>query len=320
MIQPPRIVFVGLGHMGKPMSRNLMQAGFPLTVFNRSRPALDELAEAGARVAESVADLVESTDIVLTSLPTVEASETVFLERDGIVARGRRGQTFVELSTIGPALARRIGKAAERRGAGFLDAPVSGGPEGACAATLTIMVGGDPEVLGRVDPILRALGTHVRRIGEIGAGSTAKLVNQVLTAIHTASAAEALVLAAAAGTDPDALLEVLESSYGQSRMLARSGPRMLDRDFDGGAPLRLLIKDLALVEELATQLGAPLPLTTVVQTLCAACEAMDLGEADLAALVRPFECEAGLKVTRAPNAAPRGGTGGPAAGVRWDAV
>jgi 3-hydroxyisobutyrate dehydrogenase/2-hydroxy-3-oxopropionate reductase len=298
MVQPPRIGFVGLGHMGKPMSRNLMQAGFPLTVFNRSRPALDELVGAGARAAESIADLVVGTDVIFTSLPTVEASETTFLGRDGIVARARRGQTLVELSTIGPALARRIGEAAERRGIGFLDAPVSGGPEGAQAATLTIMVGGDPEVLARVDPILRTLGTHVRRVGEIGAGSTAKLVNQALTAIHTASAAEALVLAAAAGTDPDALLEVLGSSYGQSRMLARSGPRMLDRDFEGGAPLRLLIKDLTLVEELATQLGVPLPLTSVVQTLCAVCEAMSLSEADLAALVRPLECEAGVKVGR----------------------
>lgn len=298
MIQPLRIGFVGLGRMGKPMCRNLMQAGFPLTVFNRSAAAIAELAEAGARPAGSLAELAEHSDVIFTSLPTVEASQVVFLGRDGLVDSARQRQTLVELSTIGPALARRIGEAADRHGVGFLDAPVSGGPEGAQAATLTIMVGGNPETLARVDPILRTLGAHVRRMGDVGAGSTAKLVNQALTAIHAASAAEALVLAAAAGVDPEALLDVLASSYGHSKMLARSGPRILDREFEGAAPLRLLIKDLALVEELATDSGAPLPLTTVVQTLCATCEAMGLSESDLAALVRPLECEAGIRVSR----------------------
>jgi 3-hydroxyisobutyrate dehydrogenase-like beta-hydroxyacid dehydrogenase len=293
-----RVGFVGLGRMGKPMCRNLLRAGFPLAVFNRSQSAVNELVMAGAHRADSAADVAAHADIILSALPSPQASETVFLGRDGLVTHASPGQIFVEVGTIGPSLARRIAEAAERRGCSFLDAPVSGGPEGARDATLTVMVGGTAATVARADAVLRTIGSTVRRMGEVGAGSIAKLVNQALTAIHTASAAEALVLGTAAGVDPAALLEVLATSYGQSRMLDRSGPRILDRKFEAAAPLRLLMKDLDLVEALASEVGAPLPLTTVVQSLCSTCEAMGLSESDLAALVRPFECEAGSTVCR----------------------
>ncbi|HVC20076.1 MAG TPA: NAD(P)-dependent oxidoreductase [Vicinamibacterales bacterium] len=299
MADTPRVGFVGLGRMGRPMCRNLLRAGFPLIVYNRSRPAVDELADAGAHPAASLAEVAAGCEFVLTCLPTVEASEEIYLSADGLIGHGRSGQVFIEHSTIGPSTARRIAGHASPRGIGFLDAPVSGGPEGAADATLTIMVGGEAADAARAAPVLRALGRHIHHLGGAGTGSAAKLVNQALTAVHAAAAAEALLLASAAGLDPLALLDVLSTSYGQSRMLDRSGPRMVAHDFAGAAPLRLLIKDLRLVREMADETGIDLRLVAVAERLCGACEMMGLSEADLAAIVLPLERDSGRRIDRA---------------------
>jgi len=289
---------IGLGRMGRPMGHRLLESGFDLVVYNRSRTAVDALVAAGARAASAPGEVAARADTVLTCLPTVEASEQIYLGADGLISRGHTGQIFVELSTIGPGTAKRIAAAAAGRGIAFLDAPVSGGPEGAREAALTIMVGGDAAVLARAEPVLRAFGRNIRYMGPVGAGSVAKLVNQALTAIHAASAAEAMVLGVAAGADPARLLEVLSTSFGQSRVLQRSGPRFLARRFDDAAPVRLLLKDLTLVEELGDELGVDLSLTRVVDRLCRSAEAMGLAEADFAALIVPLERKAGVEVGR----------------------
>ncbi|MDE3154837.1 MAG: NAD(P)-dependent oxidoreductase [Acidobacteriota bacterium] len=297
---------IGLGRMGRPMAERVLDAGFALTVHNRSRAAVDALVAAGATDGGSTAGVAARAEVVLTCLPTLDASEQVYLGAGGLVGAGRAGQTFVELSTVGPPLVRAIAAAGAERGIAVLDAPVSGGPEGAREGTLTIMAGGDPLELARVEPVLRAFGRTIRHMGPIGSGSVAKLVNQALTAIHAASAAEALVLGTAAGADPVRLLEVLSSSFGQSRVLERSGPRILARAFDDAAPVRLLRKDLTLVEALGEQYGVELSLTRAADRLCGRAEAMGLADSDFAALVRPLEAAAGVTVG-GPETGPPGG-------------
>lgn len=286
-----RVGFIGLGRMGMPMSRNLLRGGFELVVHNRSRKKVEQLVAEGARAASSPAEVAEASDVVLACLPTVEATEEVFLGEEGVVRHARDGQILVDHSTIGPGTARRVAAAARQTGASFLDAPVSGGPDGAQAATLTIMVGGAPEAFEQVAPVLRAMGRNVRRVGDVGSGCVAKLANQHLCFVHTAVAAEAITLAGRCGVDPHVLLEILQTSWGQSRMLERSVPRFVERNFESGAPLRLYRKDLGLVAALAEEMGVAVPLADAAIARLRAALARGLEESDLTALVIPYEEE-----------------------------
>lgn len=296
-----RIGFIGIGRMGVPMCRRLLAAGYTLIVHNRTRDArVEGLVTRGARAVDSPREVVKSdVDLVLACLPTVEVSESVFLGDDGLVAHAAAGQILVDHSTVGPAVSHRVAAAAAARGIGFLDAPVSGGPEGAAAGTLTIMAGGDASAFERSEPVLGVLGSTVRYLGPAGAGSVAKLVNQHLCFVHAVAAAEAMVFAVRAGADPAALLEILRNAWGRSAMLERLVPRFLTRDFEPGAALRLYTKDLALVRELGTELGVPMPLAdAAAERLRVAVEA-GLAEADCAAVVRPYEEEARVEVRAA---------------------
>ena len=285
----PRLGFIGLGLMGVPMCRNLLRAGFDLTVYNRTAVKAEPLVASGATAADSIADLAERCDVVLACLGTVAASEAAFCGEQGAVSRSRPGQLYIDLGTIGPEAARRIAANVAARGVDFLDAPVSGGPEGAAAGSLTIMTGGRREAYERAEPILRAIGRNLHHLGEVGAGSVAKLVNQLLTLVHAAAAAEALALGSRAGADPERLLEVLRTSFGQSKMLERTVPRIVARDFAAGAPLRLYAKDLMLLRELAERGGAAVPLGMAAGLLLERAEAMGLAEMDIAALYRLYE-------------------------------
>lgn len=292
----PRVGFIGLGLMGTPMSLALRRAGFPLIVYNRTAARCQPLVDAGAEIADSPADVARRTDVVFACLGSVAATEEVFLGPAGVVADARPGQIVVDHGTIGPSTARRIAAAAAARGAAFLDAPVSGGPAGAAEGALTIMVGGDRTAFATIEPVLRAMGRHVRHVGDVGAGCTVKLVNQALTAIHAASAAEAMVLGVKAGADPAVLLELLATSFGQSRMLDRSGPRFLARDFSAATQLQMLWKDLGLVRALGDAHAMELPLTAAAADLCRQALEAGLAEADIAALVVPIEGAAGVQV------------------------
>jgi 3-hydroxyisobutyrate dehydrogenase-like beta-hydroxyacid dehydrogenase len=281
-----RLGFIGLGLMGAPMCRNLLRAGFPLTVWNRTASKCAPLTDAGAHVADSPTDVIHDSDIVLACLGTVAASDECFGE---VFPHARPGQVFIDLGTIGPDAARRLAAAAAERGASFLDAPVSGGPEGAAAATLTIMVGGDGDAFRRAEPVLRVLGANVHLLGPVGAGSVAKLVNQLLCFVHALCAAEAITLGARAGADAQALLAVMRTSFGQSKMLERSVPRFVQRDFTAGAPLRLYDKDLGLVHDLAEQCGVPLPLGELATRAVKRAIGHGLGDEDIAALLLLYE-------------------------------
>ena len=284
----PVVGFVGIGHMGLPMGRNLLAAGVPLIVFNRTRAKAEPLGAAGATVAGSLAELVAGADIVCTCLDRVETSVEVFLGPDGVAARGRPGMVAIDHGTIGPDTARKIAAGLAASGIGFLDAPVSGGPEGAAKGTLTIMVGGREETFAAAEPVMRAYGKTIVRMGEVGAGSLTKLVNQLLCFVHGAVAAEALSVAERSGLDLAAVGEVMKVSFGQSRMLERSLARVLAGDYEAGAALRLYAKDLRLIEEVGKETGARLPLTAAADALLAEAAARGIAERDLAGLIQLF--------------------------------
>ena len=229
--------------------------------------------------------MAERADVVCTCLPDVATSEAVYLGADGLAAHARAGQTLIEHSTIAPSLAVRVGDAAAARGAGYLDAPVSGGVERAESGTLTIMAGGDAAHFDAARPALDAMGGAVHLVGQVGQGSVVKLTNQLLVGIHTVAACEAFAFGTSAGADGRQLLDVLATSWGASGMLTRNGPMLLSGDYGSLAPVRLLAKDLALVEDAANDLGVPLPLVQRTRALFDEAMARGLGETDIASLI-----------------------------------
>ncbi len=294
-----RVGFIGLGRMGLPMSYRLLDAGFDLTVHNRSREKVEQLARAGARPADSAARLVEGVDVVLACLPDVATVEEVFLGKEGILSRARPGQIFVDHSTVGMNTSRACAASAENRSAAFLDAPISGGTERAGDGTLTIMAGGPKDAFDRALPVLEAMGKTVRHIGPTGAGTTVKLVNQLLVGIHSVAAAEAMLLGAKSGADPRLVFEVVNSGWGQSFMLGRNAPVMLERNFEGvRTQLRVFLKDLNLIKELAAGLEVETPANDLALRLTNEAVEHGLGDLDAAALVLLFEEQANFKIER----------------------
>ena len=284
-----RVGFIGLGRMGLPMSQHLVRAGHEVTVHNRTREKEVPVLELGARSAASPLQVADQADVVLACLPSLDATRDVFLGPQGLATNARPGMVMVDHSTIAPGLAREISGVARERGSAFLDAPVSGGPGGAEQASLTIMVGGDPRAFDRVRPLLEVMGDNIRRVGDVGAGSVAKLVNQLLTFLNANAAAEAMVLAAAVGASPDDLRPILRTAWGQSAMVERGLEKYATRDFTAGAPLRLFEKDLGLIRDLARESGVTLPLVDTARAQLRQALDMGLDEQDLVAVIRPYE-------------------------------
>lgn len=283
------IGFIGLGTMGKPMARNLMKAGFPLVVHNRSRGAVDELAKEGARPASSPKDVAAQSDIVITMLPDSPDVELVIAGKDGVFEGARRGMLVIDMSTSPPALARRIARDAEARGIDALDAPVSGGDVGAANATLSIMVGGKESAFQRARPVLAALGKNIVYIGDAGAGQITKAANQIVVGLTIEAISEALVLAAKAGVDPAKVRQALLGGFAQSRVLDVHGQRILDRDFKPGARVKTHHKDLGIALELGKEYTVPLPITAQVHEMFTALLAAGQGDLDHSGLVTLIE-------------------------------
>ena len=280
----PTVGFVGLGAMGIPMALNILRNGYPLVVHTRTAARAAPVVEAGASMVDAPAAVALRADIILTCLNTVDAVEQVQLAADGLVASARPGALLVDHSTITPGLATRIGAAAAERGVSFLDAPVSGGPEGAARGTLAIMAGGSAEDFERALPVLRSYGATIERMGDVGSGTLAKLVNQVLTFVHGAVAAEAIALAQEVGLDMGPLAEVLRAGFGQSRMLDRTLARVAARDYMAGAALTLYEKDLGIVQGVGDAHAFPLPVTGAARTILRDALHAGLGGKDIAAL------------------------------------
>ena len=291
--------FIGLGRMGLPMSYRLLNAGFDLTAHNRSPEKVRQIVDAGAKPGHSAAETTQATDILMTCLPDVATVEAVFLDADGIIANAKPGQVLIDHSTVGMSTTQACAAAAAEKGALFLDAPISGGTERAANGTLTIMAGGPRDAYDRALPLFEAMGATIRHIGPTGAGTAVKLVNQLLVGIHTMAAAEALLLGAKAGADPALVYEVVSSGWGQSFMLDRNAPAMLERNFAGDrAQMRVILKDLGLIQDLAQSLQSPIPAGDLAYRKFQEAVAKGLADFDPAAVVLPLEEEAGWEIGR----------------------
>jgi 2-hydroxy-3-oxopropionate reductase len=273
-----QIGFIGLGLMGKPMAQNLVRAGFALTVHNRSRAAVDDLARLGARAANSPQEVAAQSDIVILMLPDSAAVEQVVAGANGLFDAARRGLLIVDMGTTHPRVARKLAADAHARGMDFLDAPVSGGVVGAEKATLSIMVGGTPAAFDRALPVLKALGSKVIRVGDSGAGQITKAANQIVVALNIQAVAEALTFAERAGVDPAPVREALLGGFAASRVLEVHGERMIKKNFVAGARVRTHHKDLQIALDVAKESGAHLPITADVHARFA--ELMERGLSD----------------------------------------
>jgi len=284
-----RVGVIGLGIMGAPMARNLLRAGYTLTVHTRTRARAAELLAGGAAWADSPAAVAAAVDALVTMLPDTPDVEAVIAGPGGVLAGAHAGLLAIDMSTIDPAAARSLAERAALAEVLLLDAPVSGGEQGAIAGTLSIMVGGDPTAFERATPLLAALGKRVTHMGGPGQGQMTKLVNQVVGAGTLAAVAEGVLLAAGAGLDPAAVVTALGGGAAASWMLAEQAPRMQRRDFAPGFMVRLQQKDLRLALASAERLGVQLPLTAIVQLLFGAVEARGGGELGTQAIVTALE-------------------------------
>ncbi|HEY8449229.1 MAG TPA: NAD(P)-dependent oxidoreductase, partial [Bacillota bacterium] len=290
-----RIGFIGLGLMGQGMARNLLKAGYPLTVWNRTASKQEPLVAAGAQAAANPREVAERSDVVITIVSDTPDVEQVILGEGGVIEGARPGLVVIDMSTISPAATRAIAARLAARGADMLDAPVSGGTEGAAQGTLSIMVGGRREVFERCRPILETMGKRITYIGDHGAGQMTKLVNQILVVGHALAMSEALVFAAKAGLDLERVLEAVSAGAAGSWMLSYRGPQILRGDFSPGFTIDLQQKDVRLALEAADQLGVPLPATALVRQFYNTLQARGYGGEGNHALVRALETLAGVE-------------------------
>lgn len=291
-----KVGFIGLGIMGGAMAANLLKAGFDVTVWNRTPSRITPLAQAGAAVGDHPADMAGRCDILVVCVSDTPDVEAVVLGRDGVLAGARPGALVIDCSTISPEASRAIAARLAERGVHMLDAPVSGGSEGAARGTLSIMVGGDAEQVTRAMPVLEAMGKTITHVGGQGAGQLAKLVNQVLVVVTMQAVGEALLLAQAGGLDLERTLAAVGGGAAGSWMLNNRGPQVIRRDWRPGFTIDLQQKDLRLVLEAADQLGIPLPSTALVFQYYRALQQRGLGGEGNHALVKALEQLAGQEI------------------------
>lgn len=291
-----RIGFIGLGIMGHGMAHNLLKAGFDLTVWNRTASKMDEFVEAGAHPAGSPAEVAQQADIILICVSDTPDVEAVTYGDAGIAASISAGKLVIDHSTISPQTTLELATAINEKGAHWLDAPISGGSEGAAKGTLSIMIGGETEQVERARPVLEAMGKTVTHVGDQGAGQMVKLVNQILVVVTGLAVSEAMVFAQAGGLDLDRTLKAVEGGAAGSWMLSQRGSQMIVRDWRPGFTIDLQQKDLRLVLEAADQLGVPMLGTGMVFQLYRTLQQQGLGEQGNHALVKALEHLAGVRV------------------------
>lgn len=283
------IAFIGLGIMGSPMAVHLVKAGHDVTGYNRTPAKARPLAEAGGRVAGSVAQAVTGAEVVAIMVPDSPDVQSVLTGDDGVFAHAAPGTLIIDFSTIRPDVTRELAEEAGRRGLRYLDAPVSGGEAGARNATLSIMVGGDAEAFEAAKPIFDVVGKTVVHVGPSGAGQTVKAANQLMVAAHIEALAEAVVFLRAYGVDLEAALEVLGGGLAGSAVLAQKRKNMIERTFEPGFRIELHHKDMGIVTSAAREAGVVLPLGALVAQLVAAADANGDGGLDHSALLRGVE-------------------------------
>jgi len=262
-----RIGFIGLGIMGKPMARNLMKAGYEVTVYDIVGEAVEELATDGAKTAPSCEEVAAVTDTIITMLPDSADSEKVILGPGGVLEGARPGAIVIDMSSIAPSVSQKISAECSKKSVEFRDAPVSGGEPGAVNGTLAIMVGGNQDIFDNCNDLLNVMGANVVLTGEVGAGNITKLANQIIVAANIEALSEAFVLAQKAGVDPERVFNAIRGGLAGSSVMEAKGPMMLDRNFKAGFRISLHQKDLRNVLQTAQELNVPLPVTALVQQM-----------------------------------------------------
>jgi 3-hydroxyisobutyrate dehydrogenase len=290
--------FIGVGNMGNPMASNVLKAGFPMIVYDRNPQAMENLLQAGAQRAASAREVVEGAEIVLTSLPASPDVEAVYLEPGGLVDSAKPGTMLIDLSSVLPSTPRKIEPRAQARGVHFLEAPVSGGVSGARAATLAIMVGGDPETLTRAQPVLRAIGPNIFHVGPVGAGNTVKAINNMMASVNALAMMEGVALGVKAGLDPMTIYEVVKASSGGSKALERIPNSLIPRQFEPGFKVQLMNKDLETFNTIAKELHVPVSFANVAQQYQQMAIAAGLAEQDTSVVMTIIERLAAMQVSR----------------------
>ena len=289
-MEKSNIGFVGLGNMGGPMARNIARAGFPITVFDLKKELASALMKEGARVAASLSEVTETSEIILTSLPTPEASEAVWLGKGGVLEKAIPKSVFVELSTVSPNFVKSLHARAAERGIHVVDAGISGGVKPAEDGTLTIMAGGRKEAFEKVLPVFQVIGKKIYHVGEIGAGMIVKLVNNAIGHINVVAFIECVSIGLKAGIDIQTLYDVISQGTGSSKQFeTRFKDRIMKKNYEPGMKLDLVYKDSKLMEDLASQLAMPAFLTGVAHQVFEMGRSRGMGEKDYAMLMKLWD-------------------------------
>ena len=284
-----KIGFIGLGIMGKPMSKNLIKAGYPLVVYDINREPLFELVSAGAEEGLSPRDVAQKSSIIITMLPNSPHVKEVVLGPNGVLEGASSGSILIDMSSISPIAAREIAEKAQEKGVTMLDAPVSGGEPKAVNATLFIMAGGPEEAFEKVKEILLTMGSSAVLVGDIGSGNITKLANQIIVALNIAAMSEALVLATKAGVDPEKVYNAIRGGLAGSTVLDAKTPMVLEGNFKPGFRIELHIKDLMNALDAAHEIGVPIPLTSQVMEIMQALKVDGRMMEDHAGIIRYYE-------------------------------
>ena len=292
-----KIGFIGLGAMGRPMSKNLLKAGHELHVYDIVPAAVEEIVACGAIAEKSNKDVAAATDVVITMLPNSPHVKAAVLGDEGVLAGTHKGSILLEMSSINPLATREIGALCEKAGVPMLEAP--GGVGGAAEGKLAIMCGGTPELFEELKPILSILGTSLTLCGSLGAGNTTKLVNQHIIAVEIATVAEAFAMGKKAGVEPEVIYNAIRGGYAGSKVLDGKLTAAMDRQFEAGFRLDLHIKDMTNAVETGYAMGAPMPLGSLVLDMMKYLSANGLGSEDNAALIKYYEKLAGFEFHRA---------------------
>lgn len=296
-----RIGFIGLGLMGKPMCRNLIEAGHQIVVWNRTTSRTDEATKSGAKVAETPKELAADSDVVITIVSDSPDVQEVILGEFGVIEGIPPNSTVIDMSTISPSVTRMLSSKLIQKGVSMLDAPVSGGTNGAEAGTLSIMVGGDRQTFDRCQPIFKVMGDRVTYCGGSGMGQVTKLSNQIVGLGTLAAMCEGLVFAAKAGQEPDSLLSALSGGAANSWMIENLAGKVFDGDFDPGFMVKLAQKDLRLVLESADEMNMPLLTTPLVNQIFKSAQQFGLGDEGIHAYIKVLERLSGQVARRNPK-------------------
>jgi 2-hydroxy-3-oxopropionate reductase len=286
--------FIGLGIMGKPMAENLIEAGYDLVAYNRTREKAEELG--GATVAETPKEVAEQSDIIITMLPDSPQVEEALDGEDGVLEGVKEGALVVDMSTISPVVTEELADKAQERGASMLDAPVSGGDVGAIDGTLSIMVGGSEEDFERVLPLFEVMGKTVTHVGPVGTGQVAKAANQIVVALTIEAVSEALVLGSKGGVPPEKILDVLGGGLAGNKVMEVKREKMLEHSFDPGFRVELHHKDLGIALAAGREYGVTLPVTAVVDQMLETLKMLGRGDQDHSALLTLIEEASGHEI------------------------